>query len=240
MTYASSTAVGALPQHEAAFGGAALPPPPPRRMHWSTLLLVGGLSIAFLALLATLAGVPGRMGYDRDGAPVRSDTNSSNPLKVMQALDGNMKWVAEASGDGAGEYVGYINAINRKEAAIPAMVTALAAMDASVRAIDSGLGSVQATTQQMNADMAAMGVASASSSAAMGELNSSVGLLSKSMLSLATATQDLTKRMSAIEAGAASMSTNGTAGARGIASELNGVLPGEAAAPVFEPTGAAQ
>jgi hypothetical protein len=190
-------------------------------------------------LLATLAGVPARMGYDRDGAPARVEPDSSDPLANMKSVDANLKWIAQASGPGSGEYLGWMRAINAKEASIPAMITAITAMDSAVRAIDAGLGSVEATTTRMNADMAAMSKASAASGASMGSLDTEVGLLSKSMLSLAATTQQLTQRMSAIEQEAGGIATDGTAGALAIAKELNAVLPAEVPAPVLTGTPAA-
>lgn len=208
-----------------------LPAPKPTRMHWSTLLLVGGMAVCCLGLFATIAGVPGRMGYDADGAPNRNKPDSSDPMKVSASLDGNMKWIDEASSERKGGYVSYIQSINESEAVIAPMVAALGQMDASVKAIDAGLGDVGATTRAMRANMAAMAEVSAASAETMEALGSDIGFLSGSMLELAGSTQELTERMARIERAAGSIATGGTAVARGHAEDLNEALPDEVPAP---------
>src|SRR5690606_5727815 len=152
----------------------------------------GGMVVCALGLLATIAGIPGKAGYDVDGAPKRNEPSSNDPLKLSQSLDGNMKWISANSSDAQGAYVGYIKSINRSEAAIPAMVQALVAMDASVKAIDTGLANVGTTTKAMGADMTAMAEVSAASGETMGALGDDIGFLSRSMLQLAGSTQELT------------------------------------------------
>jgi len=239
MDYASSYATG-LSRHDGARAGAdatpatgVLPPPKPNRLHWSTLFMVAGLAVCFVGLLATIAGVPASMGYDVDGAPNRNKPNSSDPLKITQSLDGNMKWIDANSSDAEGAYVGYIKSINRSEAAIPAMVSALVSMDAAVRAIDVGIGDVGATTTQMGADMQAMLTTSTASAGKMSGLGGDIGFLSRSMLSLAGSTQQLTARMKAIESKAGAIAKNGTSVARATTEELNGALPENVPTPVL-------
>lgn len=239
MDFGSSYAVGgpqlghqAGASHATAGDGVTLPAPPPQRMHWSTLLFVAGMAICAIGLLATIAGVPGRLGYDVDGAPDRNKPSSNDPLKLSQSLDGNMKWIAQSSSDADGAYVGYIKSINRSEAAIPAMVQALVAMDASVRAIDAGLADVGATTTAMREDLAAMAEVSGASAGTMGSLGDDIGFLSSSMLQLADSTQELTERMAAIEQQAGSIAANGTASALKNTKDLNASLPDEVPAPI--------
>jgi len=208
-----------------------LPAPKPTRMHWSTLLLVAGMAVCSLGLLATIAGVPARMGYDADGAPNRNKPSSNDPMKVSASLDGNMKWIDEASSERAGGYVSYIQSINRSEGVIAPMVAALGQMDASVKAIDAGLGEVGATTRAMRANMAAMAEVSAASSDTMQALGEDIGFLSGSMLELAGSTQELTEKMARIERQARAIATGGTAVARGHAADLNAALPPEVPAP---------
>lgn len=229
MEFASSYAVGGpkLGHHADASTAAdgVLPPPKPARMHWSTLLLVAGLAICALALLATIAGVPARVGYDVDGAPKRNKPDSNDPLKLAQSLDGNMKWISASSSDAPGAYVGYIKSIDRKEAAIPAMVQALVAMDASVRAIDAGLGEVGATTSAMGDDLEQMAATSSASAGTMSDLGDDIGFLSRSMLDLAASTRELTRRMAAIERSAGRIARNGTSAALANTRDLNASLP---------------
>ncbi|MCW2927933.1 MAG: hypothetical protein JWM86_1901 [Thermoleophilia bacterium] len=240
MDFASSYAVGGpQPGHGSATPrGAAepvvLPAPRPQKLHWSTLLFIGGLAICVVGLLATIAGVPGKLGYDVDGAPNRNKPDSMDPLKISQSLDGNMKWIAENSSDDPTSYVGYIKSINRSEAAIPAMVSALVTMNASVEAIDSGLGNVGATTTEMKEQIAALGAVSARSADTMESLNTDIGFLSGSMLGLAGSTQELTKRMAAIEAKAGSIAKGGTSAALANTKALNASLPGEVPIPTTD------
>lgn len=230
MDFASSYAVGsstptprgpALAPQEAA----PLPPPRPQRMHWSTILFTAGMAVCALALLATVAGVPGKLGYALDGAPNRNEPDSMDPLELTQSLDGNMKWIAQQSGDGTGGYVGFIRSINRKEAAIPAMVSALVAMDESVRAIDTGLAGMGKATTAMGDDVAAMRATSAASGETMRALGADIGFLSRSMVELAGATQQLTTRMAKIERKAAGIADGGTSEALRNSKALSESLP---------------
>lgn len=229
MEFASSYAVGGpQPRQQgdaSAPADAVLPAPRPSRMHWSTLLLVAGMSICALALLATIAGVPAQLGYDPDGAPERNKPDSSDPLELTQSLDGNMKWLSANSSDAQGAYVGYIKSINRKEVAIPAMVQALVTMDASVRAIDAGLADVGATTSAMGNDMEEMAATSSASAATMSSLGGDIGFLSRSMIDLAASTRELTLRMAAIERKAGRIARNGTSAALTSTRDLNASLP---------------
>lgn len=238
MDYGSSYAVGG-PQlgHHSGMppytGGpdVVLPPPRPQRMHWSTMLFVAGMAICAIGLLATIAGVPGNVAYDVDGAPDRNEPHGMDPLKIQQSLDGNMKWLADNSGDREGGYVGYVKSVNRSEAAIPLMVQAVAAMDASLTKIDGGLKEVGATTVAMREHMDRMRDVSTRSGATMSALGDDIGFLSGSMLELATATEELTERMAAIEEQAAGIAANGTAGALKNTKELNAALPSEVPVP---------
>lgn len=230
MNFTSSYADGAPQMHD----GSVLPAPKPQRMHWSTLLLTGGMGLCFVALLATLAGVPASLGYDPDGPATRNKPNTSDPLKLTQSLDGNMKWIADSSGDGEGEYLGLIKSINRSEAAIPAMMAAMASMDASVKAIDAGLGGVYDTTIAMRDDMRAMAEVSGASAATMDSLGDDIGFLSASMLSLAGTTEELTSRMAGVERKASGIARNHMGTALDSARDLNATLPDDVPAPVLE------
>lgn len=237
MDFASSYALGSTTPMQrgpalAPRDASPLPTPRPQRMHWSTLLFTTGMAICAVALLATVAGVPGKMGYDIDGAPNRNEPSSMDPLKLTQSIDGNMKWIAQQSGDGKGGYVGYIQSVNRSEAAIPAMMTALIAMDASVRAIDTGLAGMGAATTTMGDDIAAMGATSAASGETMRALGSDIGFLSRSMVELAGATEQLTARMAAIERKAAGIADGGTSEALRNTEALGASLPDGIPVPV--------
>jgi hypothetical protein len=225
LDYAISYATGGQALAYATGPDVVLPAPPPRRMHWSTITFVGGMAICVLALLATLAGVPARLGYDTDGAPNRNKPDSMDPMQISKSLDGNMKWIDQASSESKDGYVGYIKSINRKEAAIPAMVSALIAMNASVVATDTGLASVGATTAQMGTDMQAMSDISTKSADTMSSLGDDIGFLSTSMVELATSTQELTTRMAGIERKAAGIANGGTSEALKNAKALNASLP---------------
>lgn len=239
MDYTSSYAVGATPPMEDAGAGApssvdaahALPAPPPRRMHWSTMLLVVGLSVCLIGLLATIAGVPGRLAYDVNGAPDRNEPDSMDPLAISRSLDGNMKWIDESSSDAKGGYVGYIKSINRNEAAIAAMLQALVVMDASVKSIDAGLSELNESTAEMGADLDEMAAASASSAETMTALQEDIGFLSASMVELADSTKQLTKRMAGIEQQAAGIASSGTSAALANTKGLNASLPSEVPVP---------
>ena len=232
MDYGSSYAIGGSPlaRHDAARDthpahGDVLPPPRPQKLHWSTLVFVAGMVACALGLLVTVAGVPGRLAYDVDGAPNRNKPASNDPMAITRSIDGNMKWIEQQSSDAEGSYVGYINSINRSEVAIPAMVQALAAMDTSVRSIDAGLAGMGKVTSQMGADMQAMADISSESGATMTGLGEDIGFLSNSMLELAGATEQLTKRMAKIEAQAGGIAANGTSAALENTKELNASLP---------------
>lgn len=238
MDYASSYAAGGPPLGQpgdrpldAAATGVVLPAPRPQRMHWSTLLFVAGMSICAIGLLATIAGLPAKIGYDVDGAPVRNKPGT-NPLHLTESLDGNMKWLARNSSDKEGGYVYYVKSVNRSEAAIPVMVQAIAAMDASLRKIDAGLGDLGATTVSMREQMEAMADVSESSAATMAGLGEDIGFLSGSMLELAASTEELTERMAAIEKQAAGIAANGTAAALKNTKDLNASLPDDVPAPM--------
>jgi hypothetical protein len=225
MDYASSYAMGGPMQPQYAAADVVLPAPPPRRMHWSTMVFVAGMAFCALSLFATLAGVPAKLGYDTDGSPVRNKPDSMDPMAISRSLDGNMKWIDQASSDHEDGYVGYIKSINQKEVAIPAMVQALVAMNASVIAIDTGLADVGATTTQMGKDMQAMSDISTTSSHTMSGLSGDIGFLSTAMVELAGSTQELTTRMAGIEKKASGIADGGTSAALKSAKELNASLP---------------
>lgn len=216
-----------------------LPAPRPERIHWSTLVLVAGMVICVLGLLATIAGVPGSMGYDVDGAPRRNKPHTKDPLKLSQSLDANMKWIDQSSADTPDGYVGFIKSINRNEGAIGPMVSAVMSMNQSVIAIDEQIGGVKATTIQMRKDMQAMAKVSGASATKMEGLGEDIGFLSKSMLGLADATKELTTKMGAIETKAGKIASGGTSTALASTRELNRTLPEGVPAPVLEPEGAA-
>jgi hypothetical protein len=241
MDYASSYAAGSsqLGHHsmQPPFAGGAdvvLPPPRPQRMHWSTLLFVCGMAVCALGLLVTIAGVPGKLGYDVDGAPNRNKPSSSDPLQMSKSLDGNMKWLDVNSGAGEGGYVGYVKSVNRSEAAIPIMVGAIASMDAALESIDSGLAEVGRTTTSMKEHMARMETVSEQSAAAMNSLGGDIGFLSSSMVDLAASTEELTKRMAAIEKQAGNIAANGTSAALKSTKELNAALPDSVPVPTTD------
>jgi hypothetical protein len=239
MDYGSSYAVGgpqlgyhaATPAHFAHGADVVLPAPPPQRMHWSTMLFIAGMAICAFGLLITIAGVPGSMGYDIDGAPDRNKYSGMDPLKIQQSLDGNMKWLADNSGSREGAYVGYVKSVNRSEAAIPLMVTAVATLNDSLMKIDGGLKEVGTTTISMREHMDRMRDVSNTSAATMSSLGSDIGFLSGSMLELAGATEELTERMAAIEKQAGNIAANGTASALKNTKELNAALPSEVPVP---------
>lgn len=242
MDYASSYAAGApplghrsgTPPRYAGDSDVVLPAPKPQRMHWSTMLFVAGMAICLLGLLATIAGVPGKVAYDVDGAPDRNKPSSMDPMQLNASIDGNMKWLAHNSSDAKGGYVGYVKSINRSEAAIPIMVQAMAAMDSSLQAIDSGLAEVGATTVEMRSHMDKMASVSGASAATMASLGEDIGFLSGSMLELAGATEELTERMAAIEKQAAGIAASGTAAALDSTRELSTSLPDEVPVPITD------
>ena len=213
---------GSLPAYAVA---PALEPPRPRRLHWATLLMFAGVATCGIATLATIAGLPASLGYDRNGAPDRNKPSSHDALALTKSIDGNMKYIDKVSSDSPGAYVGYIKSINRSEAAIAGMTQALGSMASSVDAIDSGLTSLEGTTEQMNADMAVMAGDTATAAGTMGSLAGGVGGLSGSMLELATATQQLTTRMASIQGAADDIATNGIAKSKASAAEINAALP---------------
>ena len=232
MDYGSSFAIGGSPlghhgttRHSVHAPADVLPAPRPQRLHWSTLLFVAGMCICAIGLLATLAGVPGSMAYDVDGAPNRNKPDSSDPMAINRSLDGNMKWIDQASSSGKGGYVGYVKSVNVSEGAILPMVQALTAMDASVKSIDTGLAGMGDVTTKMGADMEAMAATSAASGATMNALGSDIGFLSTSMLELAGSTEELTKRMAKIEKLAGGIAANGTSEALKNTKALNASLP---------------
>jgi hypothetical protein len=240
MDYASSYAAGApqLGYHsgQPPYAGGAdvvLPPPRPQRMHWSTIVFVAGMAICAIGLLATIAGIPGKVGYDVDGAPDRNKPGA-NPLDLTKSLDGNMKWLDENSGPQEGGYVGYVKSVNRSEAAIPIMVGAIASMDAALESIDTGLKEVGRTTTSMREHMGRMSEVSAESSATMSALGDDIGFLSSSMVELAASTQELTERMAAIEKQAGGIAANGTSAALRSTKELNAALPDSVPVPITD------
>lgn len=231
MDYASSFAVGRSAlnlrddTHAPHTRAAALPAPRPHRVHWSTIVFTAGMAICALALLLTIAGVPGALGYDVDAAPNRNKPTSADPLALTRSMEGNLSWVAQATNDEPGNYAGLITSINRHELAIGAMVGALTTMDASVKAIDAGLGSLSASTATMGTDIEGMSTTSTTTAATMTTLGGDIGFLSKSMVELADSTQQLTTRMSAIEQQAGAIASGGTSVARASAKDLNAALP---------------
>lgn len=233
MEHGSSFAIGGSPlgHHDTAWHSVHAPAddprpaPKPSRIHWSTLVFVAGMCVCAIGLLVTIAGVPARLAYDIDGAPNRNKPSSNDPMTINRSLDGNMKWIDQASSDDKGGYVGFIKSINRSEAAIPAMVQALGAMDASVVSIDSGLAGMGRVTTKMGADMTAMAGVSATSGAMMDSLGGDIGFLSRSMLELAGSTQELTRRMAKIEKLAGGIAANGTSEALRNTKALNASLP---------------
>ncbi len=240
MDYGSSFAIGGSPleHHDGtrrsrvpAHAEDPRPTPAPQKLHWSTLVFVGGMCVCAIALLATLAGVPGSMAYDVDGAPNRNEPNSNDPMAINRSLDGNMKWIDQSSSDAKGSYVGLIKSINQSEAAIPAMVQALAAMDTSVRAIDSGLAGLSSVTTGMGTDLASMADVSGASGSTMTDLGADIGFLSKSMLELAGSTEELTARMAKIEKKAGGIAANGTSAALTNTKALNDSLPDDVPVP---------
>jgi hypothetical protein len=238
MDYGSSFAIGGSPlghhdaaRHEQHALGDVRPAPRPQRMHWSTLLFVAGMCVCTIGLLVTLAGVPAGLAYDVDSPANRNKPTSNDPMAINKSLDGNMKWIDQSSSDAKGSYVGYIKSINRSEAAIPAMVQALAAMDSSVQSIDTGLAGMGDVTTKMGADMTAMADVSAASGATMESLGGDIGFLSKSMLELAGSTEELTKRMASIEKQAGGIAANGTSEALKNTKALNESLPEDVPVP---------
>lgn len=241
MDYSSSYAAGTpRPGYDTGrrspYGDAAetvLPAPPPQRMHWSTLVFLLGMTVCLAGLLATLAGAPAHMGYDGDSAGARNNPTSSDPMALTKSLDANMKWIDHASSDAKGSYVYYIKSINRSEAAIPALVQALAAMDASVRSMDAGMTQIGANAKAMRADMEAMTKVSGESAASMTALGGDIGFLSRSMLDLADSTKQLTTRMAAIEKKAGAIAAGGTATALKSTRSLNASMPSSVPAPIM-------
>jgi len=240
MDYASSYAVGG-PQlgdqgggrHHAVHAPATvLPAPRPERMHWSTIVFTIGMAICAIGLLVTISGAPAKLGYDLDAPGERTKPDSNDPLTVSRTLDANMKWIAEHSSDAPGNYVGYIKSINRSEAAIPAMMQALVSMDASVKSIDAGLGGLGDVTTAMGDDLQSMADVSGTSGATMTALGTDIGFLSSSMVELATATEELTVRMSSIERKAGGIAENGTSAALDNTKALNQSLPDEVPVPL--------
>ena len=239
MDYASSYAVGG-PQPQVATGmqpaahAAVLPPPRPQRMHWSTILFTVGMAVCAIALLFTIAGVPGRLGYDVDGAPDRNKPNSNDPMKIQASIDGNMKWIDANSADAKGKYLGSIKSVNRNAAAIGGMAQALMTMDAAVARIDAGLGAMGDSTRALGSEIDAMAATSSASAGTMQSLGDDIGFLSRSMVGLADATEQLTTKMSAIEAKAAGIADGGTSAALQSTKELNQSLPEGVPVPVTD------
>jgi hypothetical protein len=240
MQYGSSFADGAMPYSTpmGGAGGAAvvLPAPPPTRMHWSTLLFAGGMLVCFVALLATIAGIPGSMGYDADAKGVRNDPDTSDPMALSKSLDANMKWIDEHSADVPGGYVGYIKSVNDSEAAIPVMVTAMGSMDTALKRIELGMGGVIKSSTAMNADLGAMTKASQQSAATMQVLAGDVGFIAASMGKLNAATKELTTSMGAIQREADGIANTGTSKALSTTKELNAALPEGVPTPTMENT----
>lgn len=218
-------AAGAGNAYAQAPASLVLPARKPTRMHWSTLVMVAGLAVCGIATIATIAGLPAAIGYDVDGPAHRNDPTNVGVAGLSTSIDGNMKWVDEASSDSKGNYVGYIKSIDRSEESIAGMVDALAGMAASVNAIDAGLTSLASTTEQMNADMAAMNADTEGAARSMDALGTGVGGLSASMIELSTAAQQLAKRMAGLERGAGDIAKNGIVKARSATAEMNAALP---------------
>lgn len=238
MDYGSSFAIGGSPlghhdtvRHTVHAPVDVRPAPKPSKIHWSTLLFIAGMCVCAVGLLATLAGVPGSMAYDIDGAPNRNKPDSNDPMAINRSLDGNMKWIDQASSSGKGGYVGYVKSVNQSEGAILPMVQALTAMNSAVTSIDTGLAGMGDVTTKMGADMEAMADTSAASGATMTALGGDIGFLSKSMLELAGSTEELTKRMAKIEKLAGGIAANGTSEALKNTKALNASLPNEVPVP---------
>ncbi|MCB0877637.1 MAG: hypothetical protein KDC46_01465 [Thermoleophilia bacterium] len=232
MDYASSYAVGGPAlgtttgvQHSPNVPAGVQPPPRPQRMHWSTLVFMVGMAVCAVALLATIAGVPARIGYDVDGPPNRNKPNSMDPAKIQASIDGNMKWIDANSSDNPDAYLGFIKSINRNEAAIPAMAQAVISMNESVKALDDGLSGLSANTAAMGDDIDAMAATSTASAATMQSLGSDIGFLSSSMIGLADATRQLTQSMAGIQTKAEAIASGGTSQALKNAKKLNDSLP---------------
>lgn len=219
-------------------GVAVLPPPPPSRLNWSTLVLVGGLAVCFVALLATIAGIPASIGYDDDAAGKRNDPDTSDPMALTKSLDANMKWIDEHSADAKGAYVGYIKSINESEAAIPAMAQSLGAMDAALQKIQVSMLGVIATSTAMNQDLTVMTAVATNSAETLDELAVDVSFIAGSMSKLETATKELTTSMASIQKEAGGIATNGTSTALAATQELNDALPADVPLPILEGTNA--
>ncbi len=237
MDFASSYAVGGSQPNgpagaQPAAVGVVLPPPRPERMHWSTILFVAGVAVCAVALIATIAGVPGRLGYDVDGAPNRNKPTSNDPLKVQASIDGNMKWIDRNSADAPGMYLGSIKGVNRSAGAIGGMAQALMTMDAAVARIDAGLGAMGTATRDLGSEIDAMAATSGASASTMQALGSDIGFLSRQMVGLADATEQLTTKMSAIEAKAGGIAEGGTSEALKNTKDLNQSLPEGVPVPV--------
>lgn len=239
MQYGSTYAQGT----GAPYGGAAvswepLPAPKPAKSPLSTKIFTGGMAFLFVAMILSIAGVPGNLGYDNDAAGERSKPTSSNPLAVQNSMDSNLRWMSEQTNDEPGHYIGEIKSINQHELAIPAMAQGLQAMSASVVEIDSKLREVLASTNGVAEDMGSMVETSTASAAKMDSLGGDVANLGTAMAELGAATELLTERMGEIEGKAGSIAENGTSAALKSAAEMNAALPDNVPAPETERTGA--
>jgi uncharacterized protein YoxC len=211
-----------------------MPVPKPARTPVSTKVFTGGMIVLFGALILSLAGVPGSIGYHGDAAGKRNKPTSSNPLAVQNSMDSNLRWMAEHSNDEPGHYVGEIKSINQSETAIPAMVEGLTAMNASVLTIDSKLREVLATTNGVSKDMGGMLGTSQHSAATMASLGSDVDQLGAAMAQLGAATQVLTESMAGIQMSAEAIAAKGTSAALKSAADMNGALPDHVPSPPID------
>lgn len=234
MQYGSTYAAGAgAPYGAVAPSWEPMPAPKPARTPMATKVFTGGMVILFGALLLSLAGVPGSIGYNGDAPGKRNKPTSSNPIAVQNSMDSNLRWMAEHSNDEPGHYVGEIKSINESETAIPAMVEGLTAMNASVLTIDTKLREVLASTNGVSTDMGAMLGDSKHSAATMAGLGGDVDQLGAAMAQLGAATQVLTESMAGIQKSAEAIAAKGTAAALKSAADMNGALPDKVpAAPV--------
>ncbi len=232
-THAGLTATGQVGQQMAATvhpgsGHApfAMPAQPqaPRRP-WTTLVVAFGCICMFAGLVLSIAGVPGKLGYNMNGPGARIKNTSYDPLTMSRAIDANIKLVAEGSGFEPDQLNGYFLGVSKSEDQIPLLAQSALEMDSSVTKIDAGLADVYATTKTMRENMQGMAETSQTSATTMQGLAGDISGLADAMSELSAATEQLTAAMSSIERKAGNIASDGTSKALKITRRMNSSLP---------------
>lgn len=196
-----------------------------RHTQWPAVLVgLSGAAMA-LALVLVLLGVPARLGYDVDGPARKNSYDGHDPLKTMQSIDGNLKYVVEQTGDEPTQLNGRFTSIDRSEDGIAPLASTVKQMTASIVSIERQLSAVSSTTGTMHGEMDAMASDSASAAATMDSLGSNISALSGKMGGLYDATARLVASLAEIEAKAQGIADRRTSVAATTTHQLNGVLP---------------